>query len=84
MDQFRGAYQQGLLAEGVDPNSFDPYGAAATGLQGSAAIDAADAGAGASRVSGDAPFYCHGIEYQATTGYQNKRLKNKYNTSAIP
>lgn len=32
MDQFRGAYQQGLLAEGVDPNSFDPYGAAATGL----------------------------------------------------
>ena len=32
MDQFRGAYQQGLLAEGVDPNSFDPYGVAATGL----------------------------------------------------
>jgi len=32
VDQFRGAYQQGLLAEGVDPNSFDPYGAAATGL----------------------------------------------------
>ncbi len=32
MDQFRGAYQQGLLAEGVDPNSFDPYGLAATGL----------------------------------------------------
>jgi hypothetical protein len=32
VDQFRGAYQQGLLAEGVDPNSFDPYGLAATGL----------------------------------------------------
>lgn len=32
MDQFRGAYQQGLLAEPMDMASFDPYGAAATGV----------------------------------------------------
>ena len=48
MDQFRGAYQQGLLAEGVDPNSFDPYGAAATGLLFAP-------GAGVADLTGNAP-----------------------------
>ena len=32
MEQYRGAYNQGLLSKGVAPNSFDPYGLAATGL----------------------------------------------------
>ena len=48
MDQFRGAYQQGLLAEGVDPNSFDPYGLAATGLLFAP-------GAGVADLTGNAP-----------------------------
>ena len=32
MDQYRGAYQQGLLAQPMDMASFDPYGLAAAGL----------------------------------------------------
>lgn len=48
MEQFRGAYQQGLLAEGVDPNSFDPYGLAATGLLFAP-------GAGVADLTGNAP-----------------------------
>lgn len=48
MEQYRGAYQQGLLAEGVDPNSFDPYGLAATGLLFAP-------GAGVADLTGNAP-----------------------------
>lgn len=48
MDQYRGAYEQGLLAEGVDPNSFDPYGLAATGLLFAP-------GAGVADLTGNAP-----------------------------
>ncbi len=44
MNQFRGAYQQGLLAEPMDMASFDPYAPLATGLMfapGSGVADAA-------------------------------------------
>ncbi|MAB51342.1 hypothetical protein [Marinobacter sp.] len=57
MDQFRGAYQQGLLAEGVDPNSFDPYGLAATGLLFAP-------GAGVADAAGYAPSMTTAGEYE--------------------
>jgi len=48
VDQFRGEYERGLLAQPMDMSSFDPYGLAATGLLFAP-------GAGVADLTGNAP-----------------------------
>ena len=57
MDQFRGAYQQGLLAEPMDMASFDPYAPLAAGLM-------LAPGSGFADVAGYAPSMTTAGEYE--------------------